>query len=375
VDTTGQFAYVANASSNNVSAYAINRTTGALAPAPGSPFAAGTFPVSVATTNYACAAFPAGLVPFTTIFSIATDTAGDTFVVGGRPAGGLVSALSSVQLPSASNERFCNPVTLETNYTVPAYVPTAAERTGDFSGYAGLTLLDQNGVQFPGNMIPIGSLDTVFAWRIPPHSSSLTRLSCSLEPTLHSIEGTVPTTIQFANNTAAPVNVYWINYAGERVSYFSGLGAGQSFVQDTFITHPWIVTDVATGTCLGIWLPTESPGTAIINTASATIWQGSWFPQTETCAPPPYPPQDLHIKLLQTGQQITGTLSGSGIIMGTIHGTLIQGTVDATLDYGIQPPDGTLKGTISGALFSGFIEEFPRAGFCTWTGPFNLALQ
>ena len=42
-----QFAYVANLSSNNVSAYSIG-ANGALTPVPGSPFAAGTFPFSVA---------------------------------------------------------------------------------------------------------------------------------------------------------------------------------------------------------------------------------------------------------------------------------------------------------------------------------------
>jgi 6-phosphogluconolactonase (cycloisomerase 2 family)/fibronectin type 3 domain-containing protein len=267
VDTTGQFAYVANSSSNNISAYAINRTTGALAPAPGSPFAAGTFPASVAATTYACAAFPAGTVPFTTIFSIATDSAGDTFVVGG-PNGGIAAALQNVPLPSVSNERFCNPVMLETNYTVPAYVPTAAERTGDYSAYAGLVLLDpQNNTQFPNNMIPPNRLNSVFAWRIPPHSSNLTRLSCSLEPTLRSMVSKV-TSIQFANDTAGPVNVYWINYQGQRVFYrggpYSALAAGDHYVQGTFITHPWIITDVATNTCLGIWLPTESAGTAVI---------------------------------------------------------------------------------------------------------------
>jgi DNA-binding beta-propeller fold protein YncE len=47
VDPTGQFAYVANANSNNVSAYTINGTTGALTPVAGSPFPAGSFPFSV----------------------------------------------------------------------------------------------------------------------------------------------------------------------------------------------------------------------------------------------------------------------------------------------------------------------------------------
>ena len=44
VDPTGKFAYVANYGSNNVSAYTIDATSGALKKVKGSPFAAGTGP-------------------------------------------------------------------------------------------------------------------------------------------------------------------------------------------------------------------------------------------------------------------------------------------------------------------------------------------
>ncbi len=47
VDPTGKFAYVANSSSDNVSGYTINAATGALTPIAGSPFPAGTTPRSV----------------------------------------------------------------------------------------------------------------------------------------------------------------------------------------------------------------------------------------------------------------------------------------------------------------------------------------
>src|ERR1700737_2407104 len=43
------FAYVANNQSNDVSAYAIDGMTGALAPVAGSPFPAGSYPRSVTT--------------------------------------------------------------------------------------------------------------------------------------------------------------------------------------------------------------------------------------------------------------------------------------------------------------------------------------
>jgi len=45
---SGQFAYVPNTSSGNVSGYTINATNGRLNPIAGSPFTAGLFPTSVA---------------------------------------------------------------------------------------------------------------------------------------------------------------------------------------------------------------------------------------------------------------------------------------------------------------------------------------
>ena len=50
VDPSGKFAYVANSGSNDVSAYTINATTGALTPI-GAVVAAGTGPRSVTTTG------------------------------------------------------------------------------------------------------------------------------------------------------------------------------------------------------------------------------------------------------------------------------------------------------------------------------------
>jgi DNA-binding beta-propeller fold protein YncE len=49
VDPLGKFAYAANDSSNNVSAYAINSTSGALQQVKGSPFAVGTGPYLIST--------------------------------------------------------------------------------------------------------------------------------------------------------------------------------------------------------------------------------------------------------------------------------------------------------------------------------------
>jgi len=49
VDPTGRYAYVANAGSNDISAYRIHHQTGALSALPGSPFKAGRYPLALAT--------------------------------------------------------------------------------------------------------------------------------------------------------------------------------------------------------------------------------------------------------------------------------------------------------------------------------------
>lgn len=48
IDPTGAFAYVPNSGSNNVSGYAINPNSGALTQVQGSPFAAGSSPGAAA---------------------------------------------------------------------------------------------------------------------------------------------------------------------------------------------------------------------------------------------------------------------------------------------------------------------------------------
>ena len=62
VDSQSKFVYAANDGSNNISAYAINATTGALTQVAGSPFGAGDEPAGVSTCRVkADACIPAQL--------------------------------------------------------------------------------------------------------------------------------------------------------------------------------------------------------------------------------------------------------------------------------------------------------------------------
>jgi VHL beta domain len=55
----------------------------------------------------------------------------------------------------------------------------------------------------------------------------------------HSISGTVPTTIKFVNKTGGTVQIYWANYTGVLVHYFTVL-PGKAVTARTFNTHVWL---------------------------------------------------------------------------------------------------------------------------------------
>ncbi len=102
---------------------------------------------------------------------------------------------------------------------------------------------------------------------LPPGiSSALPNLSvqkCSLEGKIRSINGDTVTSIQFVNNSSSTVKVYWLDYSGGRVLYNGSLQGNTSYVQQTYLTHPWVITNAA-GFCQNIFFPVSIPGIANI---------------------------------------------------------------------------------------------------------------
>jgi uncharacterized protein YkwD len=84
----------------------------------------------------------------------------------------------------------------------------------------------------------------------------------TLTSSVRSVAATTPTSIEFVNQTAGVISVFWINYGGEAVGY-QRVQPGQSYVQPSYVTFPWLVTD-AYGLSLGIYMATERPGRAVI---------------------------------------------------------------------------------------------------------------
>ena len=133
--------------------------------------------VTQGPSKQSCAPITLSGVPFSSVYYVtAPNSAGDLLVVG-LPSAGLANFLATIPLPNTSDghQQICDPVELAPGLFANAYLPTAAERTGDFSAFASL-LLDPNTNQafVPPGVIPPGRIDptgpnnpaAVWAWRI-----------------------------------------------------------------------------------------------------------------------------------------------------------------------------------------------------------------
>lgn len=70
---------------------------------------------------------------------------------------------------------------------------------------------------------------------------------CSSEGTVKSLRGDEPVSIRIRNDSGQSLQVFWIDYLGKR-DFRGKLGPGQSILQPTFATHPWLLAD-GNGVC------------------------------------------------------------------------------------------------------------------------------
>ena len=92
------------------------------------------------------------------------------------------------------------------------------------------------------------------------------------------IESNVKTAIQFSNMTKHTVQICWLDQDRNRKLY-RNLDPSQSYIQGTFVTHPWLVTKLD-GTSIALFMPDSSFGEAIISDE---------LPRIANLAPPPPP--------------------------------------------------------------------------------------
>ena len=85
---------------------------------------------------------------------------------------------------------------------------------------------------------------------------------CKLEESTRSREAESLTAIQFINVSPEPLQLYWLDYRGQRI-FRATLDPWGISNQRPFMTHPWLVADLQ-GACLGIYIPVEQPVRAIL---------------------------------------------------------------------------------------------------------------
>ncbi len=70
---------------------------------------------------------------------------------------------------------------------------------------------------------------------------------------LHAVTSDTSLYLDFQNDTDGTLSIDWIDFVGHRVHY-ADLAAGESYRQQTFVTHPWIVID-GDDQCRGVFIP------------------------------------------------------------------------------------------------------------------------
>ena len=94
--------------------------------------------------------------------------------------------------------------------------------------------------------------------------NELPQLGCGGEDAgLRSLNADTPTYVTFRNDTGRTVRTYWLNYKGRRV-FYAEVPPGKSYVQQTYVTHPWVITNNPSGDCVAVFMPAPSSASAHI---------------------------------------------------------------------------------------------------------------
>jgi von Hippel-Lindau disease tumor supressor len=91
--------------------------------------------------------------------------------------------------------------------------------------------------------------------------SEMTADLCKDESKYRSTNGDLSVSLQFRNATDSFVTVYWLDYQGQR-RFYNRLQPGSGGTYQTFVTHPWIITD-GDDRCLLLYLPTTNASQVI----------------------------------------------------------------------------------------------------------------
>ena len=94
---------------------------------------------------------------------------------------------------------------------------------------------------------------------IAPLPAAAGDIPCSAAGSLRSQNSAQPTKMTFINRSGEGRAILWIDFQGGTKQY-AYLNPGQSFSINTFVTHPWMVTN-GPGDCIDIYMPRSRPRT------------------------------------------------------------------------------------------------------------------
>ena len=92
-------------------------------------------------------------------------------------------------------------------------------------------------------------------------------VSCKQQGKIRAKYSDRPTSITFLNKSGAYRGILWLDFEGKPKTY-ANLNAGERITLDTFLSHPWMVTD-GPGNCLQIALPRKDPSLVAIGEVAA----------------------------------------------------------------------------------------------------------
>ena len=176
-------------------------------------------------------------VPFTSVlYTSPANAAGDRVVVGAITPD-MLKQIQSLTDPLVLNQQYREQIELAPGFFANAYVPTAAERGGSFTDFAGI-LVYPTGAPVPGGVIPSTIVPTFFAWRIST-------------PKLHTILNfAAPLAYVYDSASAAVAGNVVKATQGQTVGEVLGDGNGAQAFQ-TFDLHQSPVTYVSAPTADG----------------------------------------------------------------------------------------------------------------------------
>jgi hypothetical protein len=94
--------------------------------------------------------------------------------------------------------------------------------------------------------------------------NELRDVGCAAESGLRAVDEKTMTEVTFFNQSPAPIRTYRLDGQGNR-KFGAEIRPGDSYVQQTYVTHPWVVTKTTAKTCVAIFQPDAKSAIVVVH--------------------------------------------------------------------------------------------------------------